>query len=148
MEFWTGVLSWGNANDHIWRVLTSSHRISSWTPLEPQDNKPKPSQNPLANQLWCIEFLTPLIPLIIPYRLLAFLEHLMPLKTDAQFMQDGRKAVWTIPRVSMAFLPGLKQDFIAYSSSKVSDCIFEIHQLWKSGCIPIAAVAVHLNQKS
>ena len=27
----------------------------------------------------------------------------------------------------------LKLNFIAYRSSKVSDCIFEIHQLWQSG---------------
>ena len=34
------------------------------------------------------------------------------------------------------FFPCLKQNFIAYRSSKVSsrpDCIFEIHQLWQSG---------------
>ena len=45
-------------------------------------------------------------------------------------MQDGRKAVWIIPYVSVAFFPSLKQDFIAYLSSKVSsrpDCI-----LWQS----------------
>ena len=62
-------------------------------------------------------------------------------------MQNGPKAVWSIPYVSVAFFPSLKQNFIAYCSSKVSsrpDCIFEIHQL----CIPIAAVAVHLKQKS
>ena len=29
--------------------------------------------------------------------------------------------------------PSLKQNFIAYRSSNVSDCIFEIHQLWQSG---------------
>ena len=29
--------------------------------------------------------------------------------------------------------PSLKQIFIAYHSSKVSDCIFEIHQRWQSG---------------
>ena len=67
-------------------------------------------------------------------------------------MQDGRKAVWSIPYISVAFFPSLKQDFIAYRSSEVSpDCIFEIHQPWQSGftgCIPIAAVAVHLNLKS
>ena len=64
-------------------------------------------------------------------------------------MQDGRKAFWSIPYVSVAsFFPSLKQNFIAYRFSKVSDCIFEIHQLWQSGCIPIAAVAVHLNLKS
>ena len=64
-------------------------------------------------------------------------------------MQDGLKAVWNIPYVSVAFFPSLKQNFIA--SSKVSsrpDCIFEIHQLWQSGCIPIPAVVVHLNLKS
>ena len=48
-------------------------------------------------------------------------------------MQDGRKAVWSIPYVSVAFFPSLKQNFIVYRSSKVSDCIFEIHQLWQSG---------------
>ena len=31
------------------------------------------------------------------------------------------------------FFSSLKQIFIAYRSSKVSDCIFEIHQLWQSG---------------
>ena len=57
-------------------------------------------------------------------------------KTDAGFMQDGRKAVWSIPYVSVAFFPSVKQSFIAYRYSKVSsrtDCIFEIHQLWQSG---------------
>ena len=66
-------------------------------------------------------------------------------------MQDAPKAVWSIPYGSVAFFPSLKQNFIAYRSSKVSDCIFEIHQLWQSGfswCIPIAAVAVHLNLES
>ena len=51
-------------------------------------------------------------------------------------MQDGPKAVWSIPYVSVAFFPSLNQNFIAYLSSKVSlrlDCIFEIHQLWQSG---------------
>ena len=51
-------------------------------------------------------------------------------------MQDGRKAVWSIPYVSVAFFPSLKQNFIAYRSSKVSsrpDCIYEIPQLWQSG---------------
>ena len=51
-------------------------------------------------------------------------------------MHDGQKPVWSIPYVSVAFFPSLKQNFIAYRSSKVSscpDCIFEIHQLWQSG---------------
>ena len=41
-------------------------------------------------------------------------------------MQDSPKAVWSIPYVSVAFFPSLKQNFIAYRF-KVSDCIFEIH---------------------
>ena len=56
-------------------------------------------------------------------------------KTDARFMEDGPKAVWSIPYISVAFFPSLKQNFIAYHSSKVSscpDCIFEIHQQWQS----------------
>ena len=47
-------------------------------------------------------------------------------------MQDCRKAVWSIPYVSVACCPSLKRNFIAYHSSKVSDCIFEIHQQWQS----------------
>ena len=69
----------GNATDPISRVLASSEGISSWTPLKPQHSNPnlnlKPK--PLANQLWCINFLTPLTHLIIPHRLPAFLEYLM-----------------------------------------------------------------------
>ena len=52
-------------------------------------------------------------------------------------MQNGRKAVWSIPYVSVAaFFPSLKHNFIAYGSSKLSsrpDLIFRIHQLWQSG---------------
>ena len=57
-------------------------------------------------------------------------------KTDARFMQDALKAVWSIPYVSVAVFPSSKQNFIAYRSSKVSsrpDCILKIHQLWQSG---------------
>ena len=121
----------GNATGPIWRVLASSLGITSWTPLKPQHSNPNP--NPLANQLWCIDFLTPPTPLIIPHRLPAFLRHS---KTGARFMQDGRKAVWSIPYVSVAFFSSLKQNFFTYRSSKESsrrDCMFEIHQLWQSG---------------
>ena len=51
-------------------------------------------------------------------------------------MQDAPKAIWSIPYVSVAFLPNLKHSFIAYRSSQVSShpaCIFEIHQPWQSG---------------
>ena len=48
-------------------------------------------------------------------------------------MQDGRKAVLSIPYVSVAFLTSLKHNVIAYRSSSCPDCIFEIHQLRQSG---------------
>ena len=125
-----------NATDPIWRVLASSDGISFQTPLKPQHSNPKP--NPLANQLWCIDFLTPPTPLIIPHRLTAFLESLIPLKnwssSHARWSKSSLKH--SIRSILWHFFPTLKQNFIAYRSSKVSlrpDCIFEIHQLWQSG---------------
>ena len=124
----------GNATDPIWRVLASSDGISSWNPLKPQHSNPNP--NPLVNQLWCIDFLTP------PHLSSSLTDSLPSLnllcysKTDARFMKDAPKAVWNIPYVSVAFFTCLKPNVIAYRSSKVSsrpDCIFEIHQLWQSG---------------
>ena len=106
----------GNATDLIWRVLASSLGISCWTPLKPQHSNPNP--NPLANQFWCIDFLTPPTPLIIPHRLLPSLNLLYHSETDARFMHDGRKAVWSIPYVSVAFFPSLKHNFIAYRKKK------------------------------
>ena len=88
----------GNATDPIWRVLASSLGISFWTPLKPQHSNPNPSPNHLANQLWCIDFLTPPTPLIISHRLLAFLESLMPLKNSCLI-----HARWSVQKHSEAF---------------------------------------------
>ena len=70
-------------------------------------------------------------------------------------MQDAPKAVWSIPYVSVgSFFPSLKQNFIAYRSSKVSsrpDCILKFPCCDNQdlvGCISIAAVTVHLKVKS
>ena len=76
-------------------------------------------------------------------------------------MQDGRKAVWSILYLSLAFFPSLKQNFIAYRSSNVSsrpDCISEIHQLWQwgfsrvysNGCCscPFEAEIIEIGQSS
>ena len=90
--------------------------------------------------IWPINsgFLTSLLPTHLSSSLtdpLVSLNLLCHSKTDARFMQDGRKTVWRIPYVSVAFFPSLKQNSIAYRSYKVSsrpDCIFEIHQLWRS----------------
>ena len=124
----------GNATDPIWRVLASSNGISSWTPLKPQHSNPNP--NPLAYQVWSIDFFTPPTPLIIPHRLSAFLESLMLLKNwcsiHARCFKSGLKHSTRF----CGIFPSLKQNFIAYRSSEVSsrpDCIFEIHKLWQSG---------------
>ena len=70
-------------------------------------------------------------------------------------MQDGRKAVWRIPYVSVAFFSKLthrillnivllKCPRVQIAFLKFTSC--DNHAL--VGCIPIAAVAVHLNVKS
>ena len=66
-------------------------------------------------------------------------------------MQDGRKPVWIILYVSVAFFSSLKQNSIAYRSSKVSDCNFETNSCDNQvlvGCIAVATVTVYLNLKS
>ena len=64
-------------------------------------------------------------------------------------MQDAPKAVWSIPYISVAaFFPSLKQNFIAYRSSKVSSRQIASLKFTSCdnqalvGCIPITAVAV------
>ena len=66
-------------------------------------------------------------------------------------MQDGQKAVWSIPYVSVAFFPSLKHNFIAYRSSKVQIAFLKFTSCDNQalvGCIPIPTVAVHLKLKS
>ena len=66
-------------------------------------------------------------------------------------MQDVPKAVWSIPYVSVAFFPSLKHNFITYRSSKVQIAFLKFTSCDNQalvGCIPITAVAVHLNLKS
>ena len=89
----------GNATDPIWRVLASSLGISSWTPLKPQHCNPNP--NPLANQLWCTDFLPHLSSSLTDS--LASLNLLCHSKTDARFMQEAPKAAWSIRYISVAF---------------------------------------------
>ena len=124
----------GNATDPIWGVLAFSDRISSWSPLKPQHSNPNP--NPLANKLWCIDFLTAPTPLIIPHSLPAFLESLMLLKNRCSIHARWSKSSLKHSIRFSGIFPSLKHNFIAYRSSKVSscpDCIFEINQLWQSG---------------
>ena len=110
-------------------LWTSSDGISSWTSLKPHHSNPNP--NPLANQLWSIDFLTPPTPLTIPHRLPASLESLMPLKNWCSIHARWSKS--SLKHSIRGIFPSLKQSFIAYRYSSRPDCIFEIHQLWQSG---------------
>ena len=101
----------GNATDPIWRVLTSSDGISSWTPLKPQHSNPNPK--PLANQLWCIDFLTPSTPLIIPHGLPAFLESPMPLKNWCSLHARWSKSSLKHSIRFCGIFPSLIRNFIA-----------------------------------
>ena len=80
--------------------------------------------------------LLPPTPLIIPHRLRAFLESLMPLKNWCSIHARCSKSSLKHSIRFCGIFPSLKQIFIAYRSSKVSsrsDCICEIPQLWQSG---------------
>ena len=138
----------GNVTDHIWRVLASSDGIFSWTPLKPQHSNPNP--NPLAYQLWCIDFLTPPTPLIIPHRLRAFVESLMPLKNwcsiHARWSKSSLKhsirfcGIFSKFKTILLHIIHLKCQiaFLKFTSCDNQALV---------GCIPIAAVAVHLKVK-
>ena len=80
IELWTGAFSWWKCHRPDLKSLASTDWISSWTPLKPQHSNPNHNANPLAYQFWCSDFITPPTPLIMPHRLPAFLESLMPLK--------------------------------------------------------------------
>ena len=108
----------GKATEPIWTVLASSDGIAYWT-LKPQHSNPNP--NPLANQLWCNDFLTLPKSLIIPHGLTAFFEFLMLRK---KLMLDSCKM---IQKHSPKFISCDNQALV--------------------GFIPIAAVAVHLRLK-
>ena len=122
----------GNATDPIWRVLASSDGISCWTPLKLQFSYPNPKL--LDNSTLVYWF---------PYS--SYTSH-HPSQTPClswisyatqKRMLDSFKIVQNQSEEFHTFLwyffPSLKQNFIAYRSSKVSDCIFEINQLWQSG---------------
>ena len=112
--------------------MASSDGISSWTPLKPQHSNPNLIPNPLANELWCIDFLTPPTPLIIPHRLPAFLYSLMPLKNWCSIHARWSKSTLRHSIRFCGIFSKFKTEFYCISSSKMSDYIFEIHQLWQS----------------
>ena len=120
MELWTEVLSWWKCH---WADLKSAGLFPRNLFIVT-----------LTLTIWPIKSGV-LTSLLVPSltESLPSLNLLCHSKTDARFMQDAPKAVWSIPCVSVAFFSSLKQNFIAYRSSLRPDCIFEIPQLWQSG---------------
>ena len=144
----------GNAIDPIWRVLASFNGIFSWTPLKPQHSNPNPNLNPLANQLWCTDPLTPPTPLIIPNRLPDSLESLMPLKNWSSIYARCPKSslkhsirfcdIFSMFKTILLHIVLRKCPHVQIAFLKFTGCDNQA----LVGCIPIAAVAVHLNLKS
>ena len=135
MGLWTGALSWWKFH---WPDLRSAglFQRNLFLNLKPQHSNPNRNLNPLANQLWCIDFFTPPTPLIIPHSLPALLESLIPLKNWCSIYVRWSKSSLKHSILFFGIFSSLKPNFMAYRSSKVSsrpDCIFEIHQLWQSG---------------
>ena len=137
------------ATEPIWKVLASSDGISSWTPLKPQHRNPNP--NPLANQLWSIDFLTPPTPLIIPHRHPAFLESHMPLKNWCWIHARWSKSSLKHSIGFCGIFSKFKTEFLLHiillsvliAFSKFTNCDNQV----LVGCIPIPTVVVHLNLK-
>ena len=65
-------------------------------------------------------------------------------------MQDAPKAIWSILYVSVAFFSMFKKEFYCISSKVQIEFLkfISCDNQDLVGCIPIAALAVHLNLKS
>ena len=146
----------GNATDPIWRVLSSSDGISSWTPLKPQHSNPNPNPNPnsLANQLWCIDFLTPPTPHhpsqtpCLPWISYATQKLMLDSCKMAEKQSEAfHTFLWHFFQVKNRILlhilllkcPHVQITFLKFTSCDNQDLV---------GCIPIPAVAVDLKLKS
>ena len=130
----------GNSTDPIWRVLASSDRISSWTPLKPKNIIPcwlSVQWEPSASRsCQCCQKkkkkgsskVCGWICSVWPYWV-----------RETQHASTRNSVFWSLGHGSrssfhrMAFFSSLKQNFMAYHSFSRPDCIFEIHQLWQSG---------------
>ena len=109
----------------------------------------------LANQLWCSDFLTLPKALIIPHRLLAFLESLMPLKNScsihARWPKSSLKHSICFCGIFLKFYNRILLHIILLKCPHVQIAFLKFPSCDNQalvGCIPIAAVAVHLKLKS
>ena len=133
MELWTSVLSWWKCHWPIRRVLASSDGISSWTPLKPQLVTLTLTLCPI-NSVILTSLLLPHLSSSLTDSCLPWIS--MPLKNWCSIYARWSKSSLKHSIRFCGIFPSLKQNFIAYCSSKVSsrpDYIFVIHQLWQSG---------------
>ena len=155
-----GVVDWcisrvENATDPNWRVLASSDGISFWTPLKPQHIIPcwlSVQWEPSACRS-CT-----LLSKKGSSNVCRWIYTLWPSWVwEIQHTSTGNSVSWFVDHSSrssfhrMAFFPSLKQNFIAYRSSEFQIAFLKFTSCDNQvlvGCIPIAAVAVHLNLKS
>ena len=145
----------GNATDPIWRVLASSDGICSRTPLKPQHSIPcwlsvqwEPSA---CRSCQCCQKMG-------SSKVCGWICSVWPSWVwESQPASTGNSVSLSLGHSSrssfhrMAFFPSLKQNFIAYRSSKVQIAFLKFTSCDNQalvGCIPIPAVAVHLNLKS
>ena len=142
----------GNTTELIWRVLASSDGISCWTPLKPQHSIPC--------WLICSVGTQPCqcCPKKGSSKVCGWIYSVWPSWVwESRHASTGNSVSRSLGHSSRsvfhrkAFFPSSKQNFIAYRSSKVQIAFLKF-TCWDNqalvGCIPIAAVAVHLNLKS
>ena len=143
----------GNATDPIWRVLASSLGISCWTPLKPQHSIPcwlsvqwEPSA---CRSCQCYQKRG-------SSNVCGWICSVWPSWVwESQHASTGNSlSLGHSSRSSfhrMAFFPSLKQNFIAYRSSKIQIAFLKFTSCDNQdllGYIPIPVVAVHLKPKS
>ena len=153
MELWTGALSCWKCHRPDLKSAGHFRRNLFLNSLKPQHSNP--NSNTLANQLSCSDFLTPPTPLIIPHRLPAFLESLMPLKNSRSIHARWSKSSLKHSIRIYGFFSKFKTEFLLHivllkcpdvqiAFLKFPSCDNQALE----GCIPIAAVAVHLKLQS
>ena len=151
MELLTG----GNATNPIWRVLASTDGISCWTLLKPQHSIPcwlsvqwEPSA---CRSCQCCQKKP-------SSKVCGWICSVWPSWVwESQHAFTGNSVSWSLGHSCRSsfhrksFFPSLKENFIAYRSSKVQIAFLKFTSCDNQtlvGCIPIPAVAVHLNPKS
>ena len=140
----------GNATDPIWRVLASSDRISSWTPLKPQHSNPNPNQStlvywlPFSSHTSYHPSQTPCLPWISYATQKLMLDSCKMVEKQSVALHTFRWHFFEFKkRISLHIVllkcPNVQIAFLKFTSCDKQALV---------GCIPIPAVAVHLNLKS